>query len=201
MHKSADCPKKDAPTTGRAYVMNAEEAEEEADTTLITGRIIIQGVATYALLDSGATHYFISETFIKRLNIIPEDMGLGFKVSIPSANGASIDFRQRSVFIRLPSGKSFVFEVARNKQMQHIISFLCARKLIRLGCKAFLACVTTARAPIAQKLEDVDIVRDFPIVFPEHVSGIPPDREVEFSIELMSGTVPISKAPYHLAPC
>ncbi|XP_073056891.1 uncharacterized protein [Primulina eburnea] len=35
-HKAIDCPKKKAPTTGRVYVMNAEEAEEEADTTLIT---------------------------------------------------------------------------------------------------------------------------------------------------------------------
>ncbi|XP_073033781.1 uncharacterized protein [Primulina eburnea] len=35
-HKAADCPKRKAPTVGRAYVMNAEEAKEEADTTLIT---------------------------------------------------------------------------------------------------------------------------------------------------------------------
>ncbi|XP_073030751.1 uncharacterized protein [Primulina eburnea] len=35
-HKAIDCPKKKAPTAGRVYVMNAEEAEEEADTTLIT---------------------------------------------------------------------------------------------------------------------------------------------------------------------
>ncbi|XP_073049536.1 uncharacterized protein [Primulina eburnea] len=38
-HKAVDCPKRKAPTVGRAYVMNAEEAEEEADTTLITGMI------------------------------------------------------------------------------------------------------------------------------------------------------------------
>ncbi|XP_073317285.1 uncharacterized protein [Primulina huaijiensis] len=85
-HKAADCPKRKAPTVGRAYVMNAEEAEEEADTTLITGRIIIQRVATHALQDSRATHSFVFETFIKRLNITPQDMGLGFKVSISSGD-------------------------------------------------------------------------------------------------------------------
>ncbi|XP_073051328.1 uncharacterized protein [Primulina eburnea] len=52
----------------------------------------------------------------------------------------------------------------------------------------------------SQKLVDSEVVRDFPSVFPEDIFGIPPDREVEISIELMPGTVPISKAPYHLAP-
>ncbi|XP_073064056.1 uncharacterized protein [Primulina eburnea] len=40
-HKAADCPKKKAPTGGRAYVMNIEEAKEEADTTLIMGNLVI----------------------------------------------------------------------------------------------------------------------------------------------------------------
>ncbi|XP_073298323.1 uncharacterized protein [Primulina huaijiensis] len=58
-------------------------AEEERT---YDGRIFILSVATYALLDSRATHSFIYETFFKRLNIIPEDMRLGFKVSIPSGD-------------------------------------------------------------------------------------------------------------------
>nr|GEZ42269.1 reverse transcriptase [Tanacetum cinerariifolium] len=44
------------------------------------------------------------------------------------------------------------------------------------------------------------IVRDFSDVFLEELSGIPPEREVEFGIELVSGTQPISKAPYRMAP-
>ncbi|XP_073120083.1 uncharacterized protein [Henckelia pumila] len=52
------------PTQGRVFVMQAEEADP--DTTLITGRILVAGVATRALLDSGATHSFISEDFSRK---------------------------------------------------------------------------------------------------------------------------------------
>nr|GEX49130.1 retrotransposon protein, putative, Ty3-gypsy subclass [Tanacetum cinerariifolium] len=44
------------------------------------------------------------------------------------------------------------------------------------------------------------IVQDFSDVFPEELSGITPERKVEFGIELIPGTQPISKAPYSIAP-
>jgi hypothetical protein len=50
------------------------------------------------------------------------------------------------------------------------------------------------------EIEDIPVVREFPDVFPEDLPGLPPDREVEFSIDLVPGTAPISKAPYRMAP-
>jgi hypothetical protein len=43
------------------------------------------------------------------------------------------------------------------------------------------------------------VVRDFPDVFPEKLPGMPPDREVEFVIDLLPGTAPISKWPYMMS--
>nr|KAJ0218528.1 hypothetical protein LSAT_V11C300102710 [Lactuca sativa] len=48
-------------------------------------------------------------------------------------------------------------------------------------------------------IDDVPIVREFPDVFPEELSGVPPDRQVEFCIDLVMGATPIAKAPYRLA--
>ncbi|XP_073061812.1 uncharacterized protein [Primulina eburnea] len=140
-HKAGDFPKLNPPTTGRAYVMHAEQAKP--DTTLIT-----TGIASYALLDSGAKHSSISESFVK-LGILPADVESGFKVTLPSGehmvsssmikneelklqktiigadlillpmpefdiildmdwltlNGATIDFRWRTISIRPPNGK------------------------------------------------------------------------------------------------
>nr|GEV13335.1 putative reverse transcriptase domain-containing protein [Tanacetum cinerariifolium] len=51
-----------------------------------------------------------------------------------------------------------------------------------------------------KRLEDVPIVRDFPEVFPEHLSGIPPAQQVEFQIDLVPGATPVARAPYQLTP-
>jgi hypothetical protein len=45
-------------------------------------------------------------------------------------------------------------------------------------------------------LDDIRVVQDFPDVFPEELPGMPPDRDIEFLIELLPGTPPISKRPY-----
>jgi hypothetical protein len=42
------------------------------------------------------------------------------------------------------------------------------------------------------------VVQDFPDVFPEELPGMPPDRDIEFLIELLPGTPPISKRPYRM---
>ncbi|KAB2607777.1 S ribonuclease [Pyrus ussuriensis x Pyrus communis] len=51
-----------------------------------------------------------------------------------------------------------------------------------------------------KRVEDVRVVRHFPDVFPEDLPGLPPDRDMEFTIELLPGTNPISLTPYRMAP-
>jgi ABC-type siderophore export system fused ATPase/permease subunit len=50
------------------------------------------------------------------------------------------------------------------------------------------------------KLEDIHVVREFPDVFPDDLLGMPPERAIEFKIELQPGTAPISKASYKMSP-
>ena len=50
------------------------------------------------------------------------------------------------------------------------------------------------------EIGDIPIVREFSDVFPDDLLGLPSDREIEFSIDLLLGTAPISKAPYRMAP-
>ena len=61
-----------------------------------------------------------------------------------------------------------------------------------------MACVTEDKAEA--KIEEIPIVREFIDVFPDELPRMPPDREIEFTIDLLLGTAPISKAPYRMAP-
>jgi hypothetical protein len=51
----------------------------------------------------------------------------------------------------------------------------------------------------ASQGSDVPVVNEFPDVFPKELPGMPPDRDIEFVIELKPGTTPIYKTPYRMA--
>jgi hypothetical protein len=55
-------------------------------------------------------------------------------------------------------------------------------------------------AAITTQLEDIPVVCEYPDVFPDDFPGMPPDRDVEFVIELQPGTTPISKRPCRMPP-
>ncbi|GKB40227.1 hypothetical protein Tco_0885169, partial [Tanacetum coccineum] len=59
-----------------------------------------------------------------------------------------------------------------------------------------LACIKADE----NKFDDIRVVQDFPEVFPDDLSGLPPVREIEFHIDLILGASPVVKSPYRLAP-
>ena len=67
------------------------------------------------------------------------------------------------------------------------------------GCAAFLASVVLD-GNVGKSVQDVEVVKEFEDVFPEDLTSLPSDRELEFSIDLLSGTSPVSMALYRMAP-
>ena len=51
-----------------------------------------------------------------------------------------------------------------------------------------------------KNLADIPVVCEYPDLFPDDLPGMPPDRNVEFAIELQSGTAPIPRRPYRMPP-
>nr|GEV73794.1 putative reverse transcriptase domain-containing protein [Tanacetum cinerariifolium] len=85
----------------------------------------------------------------------------------------------------------------------NIISYTKTQKYLLKGCPIFLAHVTMIKAEDKsqeKRLKDVPMVQDYPDVFPEDLSGIPPTRQLEFQIDLIPGPAPVARAPYRLAP-
>ena len=72
--------------------------------------------------------------------------------------------------------------------------------MLASGCYGYLANIVDLTKEQKTEVKDVPIVNEFLTVFPEDLPGLPPDREIEFEIELIPGTAPISKTPYRMAP-
>jgi hypothetical protein len=68
---------------------------------------------------------------------------------------------------------------------------MTARKLLRKGCIAYLAYVVDLEKKEIE-LDKIPVVREFSDVFPKELPGLPPEREVEVSIETLLGTTPVA---------
>ena len=71
---------------------------------------------------------------------------------------------------------------------------------VKSNCQGYLVHVVDTMMGQQLELQNVPIVQEFLTVFLEHLIGLPPDYEIEFLIEVILGTAPISKAPYRMAP-
>ena len=112
---------------------------------------------------------------------------------------AIIDCNEKRVLFSPLGGPYFTFEGSKVRPLPRLLTALQAQRCLRKGCQGFLVSVydkeLDTRGP-----QDVKVVQDFLDVCPEDLTELPPDREMEFTIEVVPGTAPISKAPYRMAP-
>ncbi|GKC52716.1 putative reverse transcriptase domain-containing protein [Tanacetum coccineum] len=155
------------------------------------------------LFDSGAKYSFVSTTFIPLLGLEPND--LGFKYEIEIASGQLVEINKVIKGCKLEI-EGHIFDI-------DLIPFghgsfdviICMDWLSNF--KAKIAChEKVVRIPLPdgkvsdKKQEEIVMVRDFPEVFLDDLSGLPPSREIEFQIELTPGATLVAKSPYRLAP-
>ena len=71
--------------------------------------------------------------------------------------------------------------------------------MLRKGCQGHLDYVVETGKE-GTLVDEIPVVREFPDVFPDDIAGLPPEREVEFTIDFIPGTELISIPPYRMAP-
>ena len=109
-----------------------------------------------------------------------------------SARGAHVDCNRKRISFKMEGVSEFIFEGVKVSHDIPYISTIKATKLMRQGCQGFRASVLdTTRTDI--KIETILVVYEFPDVFPEDLPGLPPDRDVEFVIDVMPGTAQFQK--------
>ncbi|GJS25354.1 putative reverse transcriptase domain-containing protein [Tanacetum coccineum] len=151
----------------------------------------------------GCTLNFLDHPF--NINLMPVELG-SFDVIVGmdwlAKYHVVIDCAEK--IVRIPWGNETLIvhgdESSRgNGTRLNIISCTKTHKYLLKGHHVFLAHVTTKEIEDKlgeKRLEDVPIVRDFPEVYPEDLSGLPPTRQVEFQIDLVPGAAPVARAPY-----
>ncbi|KAI3701816.1 hypothetical protein L6452_27177 [Arctium lappa] len=201
---------------GRAYNTTLEEAKETPD--VVSGMFPIDNVDACRLNKSyivetpdgsqskvdevinGCTIIIDGKDFPVRL--MPMRLG-GFDVVLGmdwlSENHAQILCNKKMIKIQTPAGETIHIYGDRKKGGVGLITALKANRCLRKGCEAYLAYAINAK--IEKKVvQDVPVVRDYPEVFPKELPGVPPERQVEFRIDLVLGAAPIARVPYRLAP-
>ncbi|KAA3473713.1 DNA/RNA polymerases superfamily protein [Gossypium australe] len=102
------------------------------------------------------------------------------------------------VVLRIEEDSKVVVIVERQNYLSNVIFALRADKLVRKGCEAYLPYISVSDSGDSL-VKDIRMVKEFPNVFPKELHGLPPNREVEFGIELLHGIAPVSIAPYRMA--
>ncbi|XP_052487971.1 uncharacterized protein LOC128041712 [Gossypium raimondii] len=127
------------------------------------------------------------------------DFGLIFGIDWLVKHHASLDCAAKRMVLKTTNDEEVVVIGERRDFLTNVISALRVEKLVRKGYEAFLAYINTSDSE-GPSVGDVIIVKDFSDVLPDELPGLPPSREVEFGIELLPGTAPVSIAPYKMAP-
>ncbi|KAL8124891.1 hypothetical protein AgCh_012526 [Apium graveolens] len=138
--------------------------------------------------------------YMFHVDLIPFELG-DFDVILGmdwlSLYKANIDYKKKRVVMYTPDNKRIIYQGQR--QDKKFLSVMQAKRLLWQGCEAYLAHVMDTKKE-TPTLHEIPIVREFPDIFLEELPGLPPDREIEFSIDLIPRAKPVSKAPYRMAP-
>nr|GFB03428.1 hypothetical protein [Tanacetum cinerariifolium] len=138
---------------------------------------------------------------IRAINALPVDM-CEFDIILGmdwlTEHHATIDCHSYRVIFSDINAPEFIYHGSLSGKSIQIIFALQARTLLSHGCEGFLATIHDTTFDVSS-IHDQPIVSEFPDVFPGELPGRPLVREVEFSIELIPGAEPISKAPYRMA--
>lgn len=106
-----------------------------------------------------------------------------------------MDFCSKEVIFRISSEEEFKFVGDKSSAPQNLISAITVRKILRKRYQGYLALVRDTTG------EQISIL-DVPVAyeFPDELPSLPPHREIEFCIDVVPNTAPISMAPYRMAP-
>jgi hypothetical protein len=204
--------------TGRIYYTQVATTPEEP---VMMGTFLVANHPAIILFDSGASHTFISKKFVEKYCIPCIESREGFIIHLLGGQIftkevafhvpvtlAERDFPTNMIVLK---GQDIDVILGMNWLAQHKAILNTDLRTIRLsyGHEEVLLSIPVAipakpfgrvYEAIIPEIQDILVVCEFPDVSPEDLPGLPPERDVEFVIELKPGTTPVSRRLYRMPP-
>jgi predicted aspartyl protease len=207
---------------GRLNHLEAEAVQETPGMTV--GMFPVDSHIAEVLFDTGATHSFITASWVEAHNLPITIMST--PIQIDSADdrvradsvclNVSVEIRglefPANLIVMGTQGIDVILGMNWLDKYQAIINY--DKRIIKLVSPLGEEVVAELVSPKPRKggchqmaidskeadpLENIKVVSKFPDVFPKDLPGIPPERKVEFAIELLPGTTPISNRAYRVS--
>jgi hypothetical protein len=203
---------------GRVNHVTTESVPEDAD--VVYGMFLVNSIPASILFDSGASHSFITESFVEKHNLPKYPLKKMLHISSPRGDMKAthsclhvnlkiqgIDFSVNLVVLG-SNGIDVILGCNWLKSCDGVIP--CANGTITLtssqGKRVQVSTDMSTNAKgktvinhLEEKpLESIKVVCEYPDVFPAELPGMPPGCDIEFFIELLPRTAPISKRPYRM---
>jgi hypothetical protein len=204
--------------TGRVNYTTLEDVAEGEQ--VLTGMFSLNGHPIVVLFYSGATHNFISMAFTKSRRLTVTPLSTPYMISTPGgktetqylAKNTPLNLGGRvykgSLIILDSQGIDVILGMSWMKEYRAVLD-ITARTVhlgsstngsVSLRLPSPTSIASALHHTTAKNLEDILVACEFPDVFLEDLPRMPPDRDVEFIIELQPGTAPISRWPYKMTP-
>jgi hypothetical protein len=191
---------------------------EDAD--IVYGMFLVNSIPASVLFDLGASHSFITESFAEKHNKPKYPLKKMLHISSPGGDMKAthscphVNIKIQGIYFSVDpvvlgsNGIDVILGCNWLKSCDGVIQ--CANGTIMLTSpqgeriqvnidKSTDEKGKTVINHLEEKpLENIKVVCEYADVFPEELPGMPPDRDIEFSIELLPGTTPISKRPYRM---
>jgi hypothetical protein len=206
-----------APWTGRVNYTTVDGIPTGEE--VLAGTFFLNERHIIILFDSGASHDFMSSAYAKKARLTLMASGV---IYVISTHGGRVDADQivRKVPLDLSgrvfetdlivlSGQGIDVILGMSWMKWHKAVLDISARLLHLNSPVYgkvtlhlpaISCIKASLHHVVERrLEDIHEVHEFPDVFPDDLPGMPPERAIEFKIELQPSTTPISKAPYKMS--
>ncbi|WVZ93900.1 hypothetical protein U9M48_039851 [Paspalum notatum var. saurae] len=188
---------------------------------VLAGMFTVNGHPAVVLFDSGATHTFISQSCASRHGIKTYCIKERYNISAPG-NPINTNLIVKKLHLSI-GGEEFTINpvelphqgidiiLGMNWMTENDVVLDIGSRIVQLKSSVSGRVLKVhmldqkhiepiVNATEIKEIKKIPVVCDFPYVFPEELLGLPPDRDVEFKIDLVPRTAPVSRRPYRMAP-